>query len=115
MASAKIRRRRDGKIHYLLARGELLGDGRIHVHAMDSQGSHLLRSLSESNALIELPDGEGCVAGDLVQLVVLDAESLLMARSLETRMPRAPGVRRSGQPGIRRAGEKCESPRACSP
>jgi molybdenum cofactor synthesis domain-containing protein len=67
VADEPLRRRPDGKLHFVRVVAELADDGRTHVRASGRQGSHLLAAMARANALALLPDGEGVAAGDTVR------------------------------------------------
>lgn len=71
IAANPISRRIDGKIHYVRVIAEH-EDGATVVYPVSGQGSHMLASMARSNALAVLPDGEGCKAGEQVDVLVLD-------------------------------------------
>jgi molybdenum cofactor synthesis domain-containing protein len=68
IADDALRRRPDGKTHY--ARVVIdARDGRLHVRSAGGQGSHQLAAMAAANALAVLPDGDGAVAGDEVDVI----------------------------------------------
>jgi len=71
IAANPITRRTDGKIHYVRVIAEH-EDGATVVYPVSGQGSHMLASMARSNALAVLPDGEGCKAGEQVDVLFLD-------------------------------------------
>lgn len=72
IATAEIRRRDDGKIHFLRARLDGDGDGGWRVTPMAGQGSHHLGSLARANALVVLEGPDGAAEGDEVLAMVCD-------------------------------------------
>jgi molybdopterin molybdotransferase len=76
VAQADLRRRPDGKIHFVRARVSLDAQGGWTVTPMTGQDSHQLRAMADANALAVLPDGEGVTAGNPVDVLVLDPERL---------------------------------------
>jgi len=70
IASAPLRRRPDGKIHFARV---VWGyrEGRYEVRSAGGQGSHQLSSLAAANGLAVLPDGHGAAEGDAVELIRL--------------------------------------------
>lgn len=66
-----VRRKRDGKTHYDRVRARWGDDGRLHVTRQDAQGSHQLAASASSNALLEVPDGDGLKAGDSAIAVLI--------------------------------------------
>jgi molybdenum cofactor synthesis domain-containing protein len=75
-AETDIRRRPDGKLHLLRARLAIGDRGTFRVSTTGGQESHQLHAMSEANALILLPDGEGVAAGDQVDVLVIDPDQL---------------------------------------
>ena len=69
-ASAPLRRRPDGKIHFARVVWDY-GDGGYEVCSAGGQGSHQLSSLAAANGLAVLPDGHGATEGDVVELIRL--------------------------------------------
>ena len=69
-ADEEIRRRPDGKTHY--ARVVVsVRDGRLHACSAGGQGSHQLAAMAAANALAVLPDGDGVIAGDDLEVIPL--------------------------------------------
>ena len=58
-----LRRRRDGKTHWLRVYGSFQSDGRLHVRVTGPQGSHQLAATAAAQGLAELPDGDGLAPG----------------------------------------------------
>ena len=71
IADAPLRRRPDGKIHFLRVFGRFESDGRLHVRDTGPQGSHQLAATAAANALAIVPDGVGVAAGDDVEVMLL--------------------------------------------
>jgi molybdenum cofactor synthesis domain-containing protein len=71
VADAPLRRRRDGKTHYVRVAGEFGGDGRYHVRSVGGQGSHQLAATATATALAVVPDGDGIDAGSAVTVLLL--------------------------------------------
>ncbi len=69
-ASAPIPRRPDGKLHAVRALATVDADGRLTVAPSPHQGSHLLRTMADANALVLLPDGPGVEAGAPVEVLL---------------------------------------------
>lgn len=69
-----LQRQPDGKLHLL--RGWLRVDrlGSLCVSTTQGQESHQLQSMSEANALILLPDGNGAAAGEHVEVLLIDPD-----------------------------------------
>jgi molybdopterin molybdotransferase len=70
IAATPLQRREDGKIHF--ARVDVKHEGsELAAYSISGQGSHMLAAMARSNALAVLPDGDGCQAGDPVDLLLL--------------------------------------------
>ena len=67
-----IRRRPDGKIHYVRVSASFAADGRVHVRSTGEQGSHQLANSALATALAEIPDGDSLEAGDEVLVLLLE-------------------------------------------
>ena len=74
-AEVDMGRTADGKLHLVRALLSLDPQGGWRVRATDGQESHQLHSMAEANALALLPDGPGARAGDLVDVMLLDADA----------------------------------------
>ncbi len=61
----------DGKVHLLRVIAQFEDDGRCHVRAARSQGSHQLAATALANAIAIVPDGVGLSAGSEVAVVML--------------------------------------------
>lgn len=70
---ASIKRKQDGKVHYVRVFGGFEGDGRLHVRDTGPQGSHQLASTALANGLAYVPDGMGIEAGAEVDVYVIGA------------------------------------------
>ncbi len=68
---APVKRRQDGKIHFVRVFGEFGSDGRLHVRDTGPQGSHQLASTAMANGLAQVPDGNGLQAGEEVPVYLL--------------------------------------------
>jgi molybdopterin biosynthesis enzyme len=68
VADADLRRRPDGKPHFLRVVAEYR-DGSFHVAPVGGQGSHQLAATATANALAELVDGDGVAAGGRVTII----------------------------------------------
>jgi molybdenum cofactor synthesis domain-containing protein len=75
-AAVDLLRQRDGRLHLVRVQAIASADGTLHVWPSGGQSSHQLHALASANALAFLPDGEGVVAGEIVEVMVLDAEAL---------------------------------------
>jgi molybdopterin biosynthesis enzyme len=73
IADEPLRRKPDGKVHFLRVSAGWGQDGRLHVRSTGGQGSHLLRAMAEADALAVLPDGEGVDEGGAVTVMPLDS------------------------------------------
>jgi molybdopterin biosynthesis enzyme len=72
IADASLRRKPDGKVHFMRVFAQFGADGRVHVRDAGPQGSHQLATTAMANALVVMPDGHGCDAGDTVEVMLLD-------------------------------------------
>ncbi len=68
---APVKRKQDGKIHFVRVFGEFGSDGRLHVRDTGPQGSHQLASTAMANGLAQVPDGNGVQAGEEVPVYLL--------------------------------------------
>ena len=68
---APIRRKADGKVHYVRVFGGFETDGRLHVRDTGPQGSHQLAATAMANGLAYVPDGAGLAAGEEVNVYLL--------------------------------------------
>jgi molybdopterin molybdotransferase len=75
-AAADLLRQPDGRLHLVRVHAVASPDGALHVRPSGGQSSHQLHALASANALAFLPDGEGVVAGEIVEVMVLDTETL---------------------------------------
>ena len=66
-----LKRKQDGKIHFMRVFGEFSEDGRLHVRDSGPQGSHQLASTAMANGLAYVPDGNGLQAGEDVSVYLL--------------------------------------------
>ena len=71
IVDAPMKRKQDGKIHFMRVFGEFAEDGRLHVRDSGPQGSHQLASTAMANGLAQVPDGSGLQAGDSVAVYLL--------------------------------------------
>ncbi len=72
VADEDLRRRPDGKTHFVRVVATVGHDGRYHVRSAGGQGSHHLSAMAAANALAPLDDGEGVEAGAAVSVLLLD-------------------------------------------
>ena len=68
---APIKRKQDGKVHYVRVFGGFEADGRLHVRDTGPQGSHQLASTALANGLAYVPDSTGIEAGGEVDVYVI--------------------------------------------
>jgi molybdenum cofactor synthesis domain-containing protein len=71
VADEHLRRRPDGKTHYMRVVGSFQPDGRCHVRSVASQGSHQLAATAEATALAVVADGDGVPEGASVPVILL--------------------------------------------
>jgi molybdenum cofactor synthesis domain-containing protein len=71
VVDAALRRKPDGKTHYMRVFGEFAGDGRLHVRDTGPQGSHQLAATAAANGFAVVPDGAGIVAGGEVDVMLI--------------------------------------------
>lgn len=71
VADEELRRRSDGKTHYMRVVGSFQADGRYHVRSVGSQGSHQLAATAQATALAVVADGDGVPAGASVPVLLL--------------------------------------------
>jgi molybdenum cofactor synthesis domain-containing protein len=76
IAEVSLRRRPGPKLHLVRVRARCDGDGTLRVRPSGGQGSHMLRAMAAANALALLPDGEGVLAGEPVQILLLHGGQL---------------------------------------
>lgn len=69
VADTPLRRKADGKVHYMRVFAEHRDDGRLHVRDAGPQGSHQLAATALANALAVVHDGTGIAAGDEVEVL----------------------------------------------
>ena len=71
IADDGLRRRPDGKTHYMRVAGTFADDGRYHVVSVGAQGSHQLAATSMADAIAIVPDGDGIPPGGPVITMLL--------------------------------------------
>ncbi|HZQ28719.1 MAG TPA: gephyrin-like molybdotransferase Glp, partial [Acidimicrobiales bacterium] len=73
IAGQDLRRRPDGKLHFVrvVASPPPDGSGGLEVRSSGGQASNLLRSMALANALAVLPDGDGVAEGERVDVLLL--------------------------------------------
>lgn len=69
-------RDKDGKLHLVHVVARVHSDGLIHVERAIRHGSHLLSALVGANAIAMVPDGASPLQGDVVRVIILDADEL---------------------------------------
>jgi molybdenum cofactor synthesis domain-containing protein len=70
IVDAPLKRKEDGKIHYIRVFGSFASDGRLHVRDTGPQASHQLAATSMANGLAEVLDGSGIAIGDEVDVML---------------------------------------------
>ncbi len=76
IAEEDVPRLPDGKLHFMRARVTLDCLGTWRVTAADRQESHQLHAMAMANALALIPDGTGVLAGDPVNVMLIDPDDL---------------------------------------
>jgi molybdenum cofactor synthesis domain-containing protein len=71
LADEGLRRRPDGKTHFVRVVVNQQGDGAWHARSAGGQGSHQLRAMAEANGLAVLDDGPGVEPGRPVTVIYL--------------------------------------------
>jgi len=71
VADEVLRRRPDGKVHFVRVIASTGDDGRWHVRSSGGQASNLLRAMALANALAIVPDGDGIDEGGDVEVMLL--------------------------------------------
>jgi len=71
VADQALRRKPDGKVHFMRVFGHFAADGRLHVRDTGPQGSHQLAATAAANALAVVPDGSGIGVGEEVDVMLL--------------------------------------------
>jgi molybdopterin biosynthesis enzyme len=82
IAARVLRRRPDGKTHFVRATVSLDERGRWAVRPMAGQDSHHLRAMADANSLAVLPDGDGVEAGGTVDVILTDPDRLVVESPL---------------------------------
>jgi molybdopterin molybdotransferase len=70
VADEAMRRRPDGKTHFARVRCVYV-DGAYRVRSAGGQGSHQLAAMANADGLAVLPDGDGVLEGDTVEVMLL--------------------------------------------
>jgi len=84
IADEALRRRRDGKVHYVRATLTVGPGGILHARSAGPQNSHLLSVSARAAGLVVLADGEGAAVGEEVEVMVLDWERVTAGSDPET-------------------------------
>ena len=71
IVDAPMKRKQDGKIHFMRVFGEFAEDGRLHIRDTGPQGSHQLAATAQANGLAMVPDGHGLALGAEVEVMLL--------------------------------------------
>lgn len=71
IVDSPLKRREDGKIHFMRVFGNFAQDGRLHVRDTGPQGSHQLAATALANGLALVPNGKGLDAGAEVEVMLL--------------------------------------------
>lgn len=71
IADTALRRKADGKVHFMRVHAQFDKDGRVHVRDTGPQGSHQLAATAAANALAVVPDGNGIASGEPVDVMLL--------------------------------------------
>ena len=71
IVDAPMKRKQDGKIHFMRVFGEFAEDGRLHIRDTGPQGSHQLAATAQANGLAMVPDGQGLALGAQVEVMLL--------------------------------------------
>ena len=71
IVDAPMKRKQDGKIHFMRVFGEFAEDGRLHIRDTGPQGSHQLAATAQANGLAMVPDGQGLAVGAEVEVMML--------------------------------------------
>ena len=71
IADVPLRRKPDGKTHFMRVFGHFGVDGRLHVRDTGPQGSHQLAATAAANGLAIVQDGSGIDAGGAVDVMLL--------------------------------------------
>lgn len=71
VADGDLRRRSDGKTHFARVAVDYV-DGQYRFRSAGGQGSHQLFAMATADALAVLPDGEGVLAGETAELLLVD-------------------------------------------
>ena len=70
VAEERFSRRVDGKTHFVRVAVDCL-NGEYRVSPSEKQGSHHLTAMAQADGLAVLHDGDGCLGGDTVEVLLL--------------------------------------------
>jgi molybdopterin biosynthesis enzyme len=76
VAEADLPRQPGPTLHLLRVTARIGSDGTVRVRASGGQGSHMLWAMAQANALALLPDSDGVLAGEHVEVLLLDTDRL---------------------------------------
>jgi molybdenum cofactor synthesis domain-containing protein len=76
VAETDLPRQPGSKLHLLRVTARIGSDGAVRVRASGGQGSHMLWAMALANALALLPDSGGVLAGEHVEVLLLDVGRL---------------------------------------
>jgi molybdenum cofactor synthesis domain-containing protein len=71
VADEALRRRPDGKVHFVRVVASARDGGGWRVRSSGTQASNLLRAMALANALAVVPDGDGVAEGEDVEVMLL--------------------------------------------
>ena len=71
LAAEPLRRRPDGKVHFVRVIASQEPDGAWRVRSAGGQGSHQLAAMATANGLAVVPEGDGIPAGGRVSVLLL--------------------------------------------
>ena len=71
LAGEDLRRRPDGKVHFVRVVLDRADDGRLVARSAGGQGSHHLTAMARAHGLAVLPDGDGVAAGQPIDVLLL--------------------------------------------
>jgi molybdopterin biosynthesis enzyme len=71
VAEEPLRRRPDGKTHFVRVEARVAPDGTLRVRSSGGQGSHQLAAMAQAEALAVVEDGDGVEAGGTVPVLLL--------------------------------------------
>jgi molybdenum cofactor synthesis domain-containing protein len=76
IADQDLKRRPGPKLHLVRVTARTAPDGTLRIRPAHGQQSHQLHAMAGANALALLPDGPGAQAGDPVEILILDPNTL---------------------------------------